>query len=79
MGKKWRDPQEHPLTAQTLESLFNNATPCIPVKAFATLEESAAFVRAMDTVGLNKEYKVIGPHVKSRPRYLGVPQFDLWS
>jgi hypothetical protein len=27
-------------------------------------------------VGLNKEYTVIGPNVKFRPRYIGVPQFE---
>src|SRR5262245_54775215 len=75
-GKPWRDHLEHPLNAETLAALFNNEIACIRVKGFATLAESAAFVAAMDAVGLNKEYRTIGPNVKFRPRYLGVPQFE---
>ena len=74
--KPWRDHAEHPLTAQALQWLFNNEIACIRVKAFATPAECAAFVAAMDSVGLNKEYTVIGPNVKFRPRYIGLPQFE---
>lgn len=76
MGKPWGDHLEHPLTAETLQALFGNEIACIRVKGFATPAESKAFVEAMDAVGLNKEYRAIGPNVKSRPRYLGVPQFE---
>lgn len=74
--KPWRDHAEHPLTAESLQWLFDNEIACIRVKAFATPAECAAFVAAMDSVGLNKEYTVIGPNVKFRPRYIGVPQFE---
>src|SRR3954470_8780668 len=76
MAKPWRDHAEHPLTVQSLQWLFDNEIPCIRVKNFATPKECAAFVAAMDAVGLNKEYRVIGPNVKFRPRYIGVPQFE---
>lgn len=72
----WRDHDEHPLSAETLDALFNNEIACIRVKGFATPAECAAFVAAMDAVGLNKEYRAIGPNVKFRPRYIGVPQFE---
>jgi hypothetical protein len=72
----WRDRDEHPLTPETLQALFNNEIACIRVKGFAAPDECRAFVRAMDTVGLNKEYRAIGPNVKFRPRYIGVPQFE---
>ncbi|MCX7160968.1 MAG: hypothetical protein NT176_18085 [Proteobacteria bacterium] len=75
-SKPWRDHAEHPLTAESLQWLFNNEIACIRVKAFATPAECAAFVAAMDSVGLNKEYTVIGPNVKFRPRYIGLPQFE---
>jgi hypothetical protein len=74
--ENWRDRDEHPLTPGTLQALFNNEIACIRVKGFATPDECRAFVRAMDTVGLNKEYRAIGPNVKFRPRYIGVPQFE---
>ena len=75
-SKPWRDHAEHPLTAQSLQWLFDNEIACIRVRGFATPAECAAFVAAMDSVGLNKEYTVIGPNVKFRPRYIGVPQFE---
>jgi hypothetical protein len=73
---RWRDHQEHLLTAESLQALFNNEIACIRVKGFATPAESKAFVDAMDTVGLAHEYKAIGPNVRAKPRYLGVPQFE---
>ena len=73
---RWRDHHEHPLTAESLQALFNNEIACIRVKSFATPAESKAFVDAMDTVGLAHEYKAIGPNVRAKPRYLGVPQFE---
>jgi len=76
MPARWRDHDEHALTPASLEALFDNEIPCIRVKGFATPDECQAFVRAMDTVGLNKEYRAIGPNVKFRPRYIGVPQFE---
>ena len=76
MAARWRDRDEHELTAQSLEALFNNEIACIRVKGFATPAECKAFVDAMDAVGLNKEYRAIGPNVKFRPRYIGVPQFE---
>lgn len=76
MPGRWRDHDEHELTPATLAALFNNEIPCIRVRGFATPAECAAFVGAMDTVGLNKEYRAIGPNVKFRPRYIGVPQFE---
>jgi hypothetical protein len=76
MARTWRDHDEHPLTPETLEALFDNEIACIRVKGFATPAECKAFVAAMDAVGLNKEYRVIGPNVKFRPRYIGVPQFE---
>jgi hypothetical protein len=72
----WRDPAEHTLTPDSLQALFNNEIACIRVKNFATPDECKAFVAAMDAIGLNKEYRVIGPNVKFRPRYIGVPQFE---
>lgn len=76
MPGRWRDHDEYELTAPSLEALFNNEIACIRVKGFATPAECKAFVDAMDTVGLNKEYRAIGPNVKFRPRYIGVPQFE---
>lgn len=76
MPGRWRDHDEHELTPASLAALFNNEIPCIRVKGFATPDECRAFVQAMDTVGLNKEYRAIGPNVKFRPRYIGVPQFE---
>jgi hypothetical protein len=76
MPGRWRDRDEHALTPAALAALFNNEIPCIRVTGFATPAECQAFVRAMDTVGLNKEYRAIGPNVRFRPRYIGVPQFE---
>ncbi|HVA39815.1 MAG TPA: hypothetical protein VNF49_04075 [Candidatus Binataceae bacterium] len=75
MNARWKDREEHPLTADTLEALFDNEIPCIRITGFATPAECRAFVAAMDAVGLKKEYKV-APNVKSMPRYIGVPQFE---
>jgi hypothetical protein len=74
-NRKWRSHDEYPLTAETLRWLFNNEIPCIRVKNYATPEECKAFVAAMDAVGLDKEYQV-AMNVKSRPKYIGVPQFE---
>ena len=76
MSKVWLDHEEHCLSAESLRALFENEIACIRIKGFATAQESEAFVGAMDDVGLSHEYKVLGPNVKHRPRYLGVPQFE---
>jgi hypothetical protein len=72
----WRDHLEHALNAESLRALFDNEIACIRVENFATPAESRAFVEAMDRVGLAHEYKAIGPNVRARPKYLGVPQFE---
>ena len=76
MSKVWLDHEEHCLSAESLRALFENEIACIRIRGFATAQESEAFVGAMDDVGLSHEYKVLGPNVKHRPRYLGVPQFE---
>jgi hypothetical protein len=76
MGRPWRDRLEHPLTAGTLQALFDNRIACIRVAGFATPAESRAFVAAMDEVGLAHEYKTTGPNIRYRSRYLGSPQFE---
>jgi hypothetical protein len=76
IGAPWRSCNEPALTRETLDALFANEIPCIRIVGFATPDECRAFVEAMDAVGLNKEYQVASPSVRSQPKYIGVPQFE---
>jgi hypothetical protein len=76
IGAPWRGHDEPGLTRESLDALFDNEIPCVRIKAFATPDECRAFVAAMDAVGLNKEYQVASPSVRSQPKYIGVPQFE---
>ena len=71
---RWRDLEEHALTAETLCALFDNEIPVIRIKKFATPIECADFVAAIQwgiVNGIMRYYSV-----KPRVGYIGTAQVE---
>ena len=72
--RHWKNHDEPPLTRDSFEALCAFEIPCIRIKDFAIDAECDELIAAMDTVGLNKTYKV--PGLVKPPRYVGLTQFE---
>ena len=72
--QRWESRGEPSLTRETFEALCRFEIPCIRIRGFATAEECADLVAAMDAVGMHRAYNV--PSIANPARYVGLTQFE---